>query len=56
VFELERDVALWREVELGDEQGERVVVLAGLDGGERLVAAPPAGLHDGDRVLPKEAP
>ena len=56
VFELERDVARWREIELGDERGERVIVTRGLNGGERLVAAPPSNLNDGDRVLPKEGP
>jgi len=54
VFELERDVARWREIELGGQRGERVIVTRGLNGGERLVAAPPSNLSDGDRVLTKE--
>ena len=54
VFEVERDVARWREVQLGEESGERVVVTSGLTGGEVVVATPPHDLHDGDRVLAKE--
>lgn len=50
VFELERDVARWRRVELGEARGGRVVVKAGLQGGETLVADPPADLADGARV------
>jgi hypothetical protein len=50
VFELERDVARWRGVELGGRRGQRVVVTRGLSGGERLVDAPPSGLEDGARV------
>lgn len=54
VFVLERDVARWRGLELGDERGGRVVVAAGLEGGERLVADPPVDLEDGDRVQVRE--
>jgi RND family efflux transporter MFP subunit len=50
VFELERDVARWRVVELGEQRGGRVVVKSGLAGGESLVANPPADLKDGARV------
>ncbi len=50
VFELDRDVARWRAVELGARRGARVVARQGLLGGERLVDHPPADLKDGARV------
>jgi len=50
VFALERDVARWRVVRLGEKRGGRVVVDAGLEGGETLVADPPPSLRDGARV------
>lgn len=50
VFELDRDVARWRAVELGARRGSRVTVREGLKGGERLVDAPPSDLKDGARV------
>ncbi len=50
VFELDRDVARWRAIELGAKRGSRVVVEKGLSGGERLVDAPPGDLEDGARV------
>jgi len=50
VFALERDVAQWRVVELGEKRGGRVVVKSGLEGGENIVASPPADLEDGARV------
>jgi len=50
VFLLERDVARLREVQLGAEKNNRVVVLSGLEGGERLIDEPPTTLADGDRV------
>ncbi len=50
VFELDRDVARWRAVVLGERRGSRMVVKEGLLGGERLVDAPPPDLEDGARV------
>ncbi|MEW6072706.1 MAG: efflux RND transporter periplasmic adaptor subunit [Planctomycetota bacterium] len=50
VFLLERDVVRWQPVTTGEESGGRMAVEAGLTGGERIVADPPAGLEDGDRV------
>jgi RND family efflux transporter MFP subunit len=50
VFVLERDVVRWRALELGEEKGGRVIVRAGLAGGETLVDHPPADLEDGRRV------
>jgi len=54
VFVLERDVVTWRELGIGESQGGRVLVLSGLEGGERIVFAPPPSLEDGDRVRPLE--
>ena len=54
VFVLERDVARFHEIAVGEERGGRVVVQSGLEGGERLVANPPATLMNGDRVRVKE--
>lgn len=54
VFALERDRARWRPVELGERRGDRVVVKAGLEGGERVVLRPPASLEDGARVRAPE--
>jgi multidrug efflux pump subunit AcrA (membrane-fusion protein) len=50
VFVLERDVAVQRAVELGEERGGRLVVSSGLVDGERVLDAPPASLRDGERV------
>lgn len=54
VFELDRDVARFRAVELGGRRGQRVVVREGLEGGERLVDQPPQSLEDGARVRVEE--
>lgn len=51
VFVLERDVLRWRPLELGEERAGRVRVEAGLQDGERIVAAPTNTLTDGQRVL-----
>ena len=47
-----------REVSLGDVVGNRVEVIRGLTGGERVITTGAAMLKDGDRVdvLPKEQP
>jgi len=50
VFVLERDVAVFREVETGPQRGSRVLIERGLEEGERLVLDPPTSLADGDRV------
>ena len=40
------------KVQPGDDDGKRVQILAGLQGGERLVLNPSAELSDGDKVQP----
>jgi len=54
VFVLERDVAKFRELALGERRGGKVLVTAGLTEGERIILKPPASLGDGDRVRVKE--
>lgn len=54
VFEIERDVARYRAIELGARRGSRIVVRQGLSGGERLVDDPPGDLKDGARVRVEE--
>jgi multidrug efflux pump subunit AcrA (membrane-fusion protein) len=54
VFVVERDVARFREIAAGEAVGSRILVQSGLQGGERLVAHPPASLKDEDRVRVKE--
>ncbi|MEZ6016207.1 MAG: HlyD family efflux transporter periplasmic adaptor subunit [Planctomycetota bacterium] len=55
VFVVDGDVARFRAVTAGAPNGRRVALEegpagAGLDEGERVIASPPAGLADGDRV------
>ncbi len=54
VFVLERGVAKWREITLGEGRSGRFQILAGLTDGESIVFQPPVGLSDGDRVLREE--
>lgn len=53
VFALERDVLRFVALELGERKGGRVVVAAGLVGGESIVQSPDASLKNGDRVQRK---
>jgi hypothetical protein len=45
--------AVRRAVKTGATSGQGVRIEDGLIGGEELIANPPAGLKDGDRVHPK---
>jgi len=57
VFVLSGPRVARRSVQLGESEHGNVSVLAGLDGGESVVLAPPASLHDGDEVrLPEKSP
>jgi multidrug efflux pump subunit AcrA (membrane-fusion protein) len=51
-FALERDVARFHAVTVGERQKGRAVVEQGLTAGMRVVLDPPASLRDGDRVRP----
>jgi RND family efflux transporter MFP subunit len=54
VLELERDRVRFRALTLGEERLGKVLVQAGLNGGETLVVAPPGGLREGGRVRVKQ--
>jgi hypothetical protein len=49
-FEVQGDVVHARDLVLGAERGDRVIVKTGLAGGELLVTSPPESLQDGDKV------
>ena len=49
-FVVERDVARFTAVQLGETKGGRVSIEAGLRATQRIVLAPPTSLKDGDRV------
>jgi multidrug efflux pump subunit AcrA (membrane-fusion protein) len=53
-FALERDVARFRPLELGESRSGQIVVRSGLRAGEQVVLDPPAGLSDGDRIRIRE--
>ena len=50
----ENNRAVLRLVKTGATRGERLEILSGLDAGERVVVAPPAGLREGQtlEILP----
>jgi len=50
VWELKDGRAVQRAVEVGVTRGDRVEIRSGLEGGEQLIVAPPAGLKDGAKV------
>ena len=58
VFVLEKEGAdlhvRWTIVGKGERDGDRVVALSGVSGGERVVVDPAPGLKDGERVFPAE--
>ena len=52
-FEVQGEIVHARAIVLGGERGDRVVVKAGLSGGELLVTRPPETLQDNDKVRVK---
>jgi hypothetical protein len=50
VFVVKDDRAAMRVVRLGEEIGEDMEILAGLDEGESIIAGPPADLRGGQLV------
>src|SRR5262249_3422782 len=50
VWELKDGRAVQRAVEVGVTRGDRIEIRSGLEGGEQLIVAPPAGLKDGAKV------
>jgi membrane fusion protein (multidrug efflux system) len=53
VFVVTDGRAVLRLVKSGRISGDRLEILSGLNPGEQLVLAPPAGLRDGQRVTPR---
>ena len=54
-FVLERDVASFIPLQLGEERRGRVIVEGGLDDDARVVLDPPPTLSSGDRVQLEES-
>ncbi len=50
VFVVNRDRVEWRAVRLNPGEGEEALVIAGIEGGERVVVQGPSDLADGDEV------
>jgi membrane fusion protein, multidrug efflux system len=50
VFQLQNDVAVFRTVQSGTEQGLIVEILAGLNEGDEVISTGAGALRDGDRV------
>lgn len=50
VFVVERDLASFRQLELGPRSSGRVVVTSGLEAGEQIILDPPASISNGSRV------
>ena len=50
VFQLQNDVAVFRTVQVGSEQGSLVEILGGLNEGDEVISTGAGALRDGDRV------
>jgi HlyD family secretion protein len=50
VFQLQNDVAVFRTVQVGTEQGSVVEILSGLKEGDEVISTGAGALRDGDRV------
>jgi HlyD family secretion protein len=50
VFRLQNEVAVFRTVQVGTEQGSIVEILAGLNEGDEVISTGAGALRDGDRV------
>jgi hypothetical protein len=50
VFQLQNDVAVFRTVQVGAEQGSVVEILSGLTEGDEVISTGAGALRDGDRV------
>jgi HlyD family secretion protein len=51
VFQLQNDVAVFRTVQVGTEQGSVVEILSGLNEGDQVISTGAGALRDGDRVV-----
>ena len=54
VYVVNQDVAEIREVTLGTVVGDRVLVLAGIEAGDRYIVAGQRNVADGQRVVESE--
>jgi HlyD family secretion protein len=50
VFQLQNEVAVFRSVQVGSEQGSIVEILSGLNEGDEVISTGAGALRDGDRV------
>jgi membrane fusion protein (multidrug efflux system) len=50
VFQLQNDTAIFRQVQVGTEQGSLVEILGGLADGDEVISTGAGALRDGDRV------
>ncbi len=50
VFQLQNEVAVFRTVQVGSEQGSLVEILGGLNEGDEVISTGAGALRDGDRV------
>ncbi len=53
-FVIENDRAVFRSLQLGVGQGNRVIALSGVEPGERLIVSGSRDLIDGERVIVRE--
>jgi HlyD family secretion protein len=51
VFQLQNDVAVFRTVQVGTEQGSVVEILSGVKEGDEVISTGAGALRDGDRVV-----
>ena len=54
VFVLDRDLAIFRELGLGERRGGKIEIKSGLEEGERIVVDPPPSLESDSRVRTRE--
>jgi len=53
VYTVEKNVARWRPVTIGQAQGKQVRIVSGLKGGETVILTPDPRLQGGSRVQPR---
>jgi len=53
VYTVEKNVARWRPVTIGQAEGRQVRIVSGLKGGETVIVTPDPRLQDGGRVQPR---
>jgi len=53
VYMVEKNIARWRPVSIGQAQGKQVRIVSGLKDGETVIVTPDPRLEDGSRVQPR---